>query len=112
MGLNQKIWLYLLVFILIIGLCGGFSYAGIETKISRLNEPGSILVYPLIDNINYTTIIEITNLSEDDVWLEGYMIVHAPDSPDKFEKSNFLIHLTQKEVFWWNTSIPYCRNDE
>ena len=33
----------------------------------HLNKLGSILVYPLIDNINYRTIIEITNLAKTDV---------------------------------------------
>ena len=39
------------------------------------------------------------------------MIVHPPLFPDEFEKKDFVIHLTQKEPFWWNTAGPYYRED-
>ncbi len=45
-----------------------------------LNEPGSLLVYPLIDNINANTIVNIANTGNDDVVLECYM-VSAPCRP-------------------------------
>jgi hypothetical protein len=90
-----------------IGLWIGASHA----QTNRLNEPGSILVYPLIDNINYTTIIDIVNRGDVDVWLQGYMITHPPGAPDDFEKKDFFIHLTQKEPFYWNTSQAYDRTD-
>jgi hypothetical protein len=79
--------------------------------VNNLNEPGSILVFPLIDNINYQTIVDIANLSNTDVWLQGYMIVHPPSDPYDFEKKDFLVHLTHKEPFYWNTSRPYSRID-
>lgn len=80
-------------------------------QVNNIKEQGSILVYPLIDNINYTTIVEITNRANTDVWLQGFMIVHLPGDPYDFEKKDFLIHLTQKEPFWWDTSQPYNRTD-
>jgi hypothetical protein len=80
-------------------------------QVNNLNEQGSILVYPLIDNINYKTIIQVTNRGNTDVWLQGFMIVHPPEYPYNFEKKDFLVHLTQKEPFWWDTSTPYNRMD-
>jgi hypothetical protein len=99
----------LLITILVMGLWVGAASA--QLAVSRLNEPGSMLVFPLIDNINYNTIIEITNRSQADVWLEGYMIVHPPGAPHDFTKKSFFIHLTQKEVFWWDTGTVYNRTD-
>jgi hypothetical protein len=78
---------------------------------SFLNEPGSILVFPLIDNINYQSIVQICNTAQVDVWLQGFMIVHPPGVVDEFVKKDFVIHLTQKEPFIWNTSIAYNRVD-
>jgi len=75
------------------------------------NETGSLLVYPLIDNINYSTIVEISNRADVAVWLAGFMIVHASGNPTDFEKNDFLIHLTQKDTFWWNTSLAYNKQD-
>jgi len=88
-----------------------FAFSAQATEICDMNEQGSILVFPLIDNINYKTIVEIANRANTDVWLGGFMIVHAPGFPEDFEKKDFLIHLTQKEVFWWATSTPYNRVD-
>jgi hypothetical protein len=81
------------------------------TEVCDMNEQGSILVFPLIDNINYRTIVEIANRAITDVWLGGFMIVHPPADPYDFHKKDFLIHLTQKEVFWWATYAPYNRVD-
>ncbi len=49
--------------------------------LSRLNESGSILVYPLIDNQNYQTIINIANTGPSDVTLECYMVTRGPATP-------------------------------
>jgi len=88
-----------------------FSFSAYGIEVCDLNEQGSILVFPLIDNINYKTIIEIANRANTDVWLGGFMIVHPPADPYDFHKKDFLIHLTQKEVFWWATQAPYNRVD-
>jgi hypothetical protein len=98
--------LTILVCLCVVALYGGMAHAQATCD---LNEPGSLLVYPLIDNINARTIIEITNLSNTGVWVGGYMIVHGPGTPYDFVKKSFYIHLTQKEVVWWDTSKPYNR---
>jgi hypothetical protein len=90
---------------------GLFCASAQAQDVNNLNEQGSILVYPLIDNINYTTIVDMANRNVTDVWLGGFMIVHPPLFPDEFEKKDFVIHLTQKEPFWWNTAGPYYRED-
>jgi hypothetical protein len=97
----------LLTFCLVIGLCAGL----VSAQVNNLNEPGSLLVFPLIDNINYSTIIEIANRAPVDVWLQCYMITHGPGAPTVFEKKDFYIHLTQKEPFWWDTGNAYNRTD-
>jgi hypothetical protein len=97
----------LLAFSLVIGLCAGL----VSAQVNNLNEPGSLLVFPLIDNINFTTVIEIANRAPTDVWLQCYMITHGPLSPTDFDKKDFYIHLTQKEPFWWSTNQPYSRTD-
>jgi hypothetical protein len=88
-----------------------FAVSAQATEICDMNEQGSALVFPLIDNINYRTIVEIANRANTDVWLGGFMIVHPPADPYDFQKKDFLIHLTQKEVFWWSTFAPYDRVD-
>lgn len=92
-----------------VGMVFGFTNA--EAQVNNLNEPGSMLVFPLVDNINYSTIIEIANTSiTDDVWLCGYAIMHPPNEPANFIKSDFKIFLTAKEVFWWDTGAPNAAN--
>lgn len=97
-------------FVLLISV--GIFCAGAQAQVNNLNEPGSILVYPLIDNINYSTIVEITNLEITDVWLAGFLILHPPGLPEEFEKTDFVIHLTHNEPFWWDTGTAYNRVDE
>jgi hypothetical protein len=111
--------LFLVAFVcLTMAIGGGLAIAGPGDPgstcgtVNNLNEPGSLLVYPLIDNINGSTIIEITNRSAVGVWLQGYFIGQGSGaSACKFEKKNFFIHLTQKEVWWWDTGKPYNRTD-
>ena len=95
----------ILTVLLAVGVFTGFANA----QVNNLNEPGSILVYPLIDNINYSTIIEVANTNRTTgVWLAGYIIAHPPGQPENFTKLDFQIYLTPKEVFWWDTgtAIP------
>ena len=89
----------------------GIFCAGAQAQANNLNEQGSILVYPLIDNINYSTIVEITNRNTTDVWLAGMFILHNPGFPEDFEKTDFVIHLTHNEPFWWDTGTSYNRTD-
>jgi hypothetical protein len=43
------------------------------------HEPGSLLVFPMVDNRgDRQTILEIANTGELDIWLAGYMVVRAP----------------------------------
>jgi hypothetical protein len=93
---------------LIIGLFAGVSNAQVSCV---PNEQGSLLVFPLIDNINYTTYVDITNRASTDVWLQGIFVVHTDVDPYTFVKKDFIIHLTQKEPFLWNTAMPYVRQD-
>jgi hypothetical protein len=83
---------------------------------NSLNEPGSLLVFPVVNNLpggsSYKTIVEIANLSDRDVWVKCYMIMPEGEPPLKqTEKKNFVIHITQKEPFFWNTSQRYSRKD-
>ncbi len=80
-----------------------------NAQVSNLNEPGSLLVYPLIDNINFQTIINIANTGTDDVILECYMVTHG-DGTGIDEKKDFIIKMTAKEKFWWNTATPNVKN--
>lgn len=94
--------------ILVLGLFMGFMAGPVNAQVNNLNEPGSLLVFPLVDNINFTTIVEITNRANTDVWLQCFMITNEP-APQ--EKKDFFIHITQKEPFWWQTNRPYNRTD-
>lgn len=90
--------------------------SAVSAQVSRMNEPGSLLVFPLVNNLsgdtNYNTIIDITNTSTDDVWLQCYAIMKEPS----FQKTDFFIYLTHKQPFWWDTKagisgqIPSFRN--
>lgn len=82
-----------------------------RAQINDLNEPGSIMVFPLLDNINCTTFISITNHGNSGVWLYALLVIHGPNDPTEFEKYDCMIHLTQKETFWWDTSSSYNEVD-
>jgi hypothetical protein len=81
--------------------------------VNNLNEPGSLLVFPLIQNtLGVRTIIEIANLGDTDVWLQGYFIYRVGETDEcAFDIFDFVIHLTPKEPFWWDTSQRYNRVD-
>jgi hypothetical protein len=93
-----------------LALCAGFAQA---QQVNNLNEQGSLLVFPLIDNTQgKSTIIEVTNRGNLGVWLQGFMIVRKPgDKECDFVKKDFYLHLTAQEPLYWNTSGPYNRRD-
>jgi hypothetical protein len=98
----------LCVAVVVLALATGWAQA---QTMCNINEQGSLLVYPLIDNINADTIIEIVNQGDLPVWVQGYMIGHLPGTPDAFIKKDFIIWITPKEPIWWNTSQPYNRRN-
>jgi hypothetical protein len=69
-----------------------------------MEERGSILVWPLIDNVEAYTIIDIANQGPQDVNLEchfhGY---EGPTKPDSLTKLAFTIALQARQVFFWET---------
>ncbi len=71
-----------------------------------MNEPGALLAYPLIDNINGITIVNIANVCSVDIVLECYMITHGGDETID-EKKDFVIEMTGKEKFLWVTNRAY-----
>jgi hypothetical protein len=82
-----------------------------DAGFTQKNHVGSLLVWPLIDNLTpgQSTIIEIANtdLGPNNVVLDCQMITHdfsgEPSPPTRFSKRDFRITLTPKEVFWWDT---------
>ena len=82
-----------------------------HAQLNKLNDPGSLLVFPLIDNRDHNSIIEITNRSWDKVWLQCYAVIQLQTNPTVYVFRSFFIHLTPKETFWWNTSDDYNRTD-
>ncbi len=107
----MKKLLIVLTLCMAVGLFGGLSDVQAQDckNVSALNEPGSIVTYPLIDNINFTTIINIANTGTDSITLECYMITHGTESTDIDEKKDFIIKMSPKEKFWWDTSRQYNR---
>ena len=80
---------------LVVGLFAGVSNAQRAPYVCYPNEPGSLLVFPLVDNINYTTHIDISNRATTDVWLQGLMVVHDEDAEEgEFEKTIRAIIIT------------------
>ncbi len=71
-----------------------------------MNEPGSLLAFPLVDNINFSTIINIANTCNTDEVLECYIITHGPGGAID-EKKDFVIEFTGKEAFVWMTTNSY-----
>ncbi len=75
-----------------------------------MNEPGSIIVFPLIDNINGITIVTISNLAgagTDPVTLECWMVTHGTTSTAIDGKTDFNITLKPNQAFFWNTAAPH-----
>ncbi len=94
------------IFFMVIFLFTAFSHA---QMVGYMNEPGSLIAFPLVDNITYSTIINITNTGLANIMLECNMATHGPDNDEIDEKTNFIIRMTPKEEFWWNTSTRYNR---
>ena len=94
-----------------VALFAGF---GTADAVSNLNEPGSILKSPLIDNINYATIIDMANLGSVSVVLECQTVTHGTTTPPEGtskmdQKADFVIKLSPKEKFFWQTNTSYSR---
>ncbi len=83
-----------------------FSAAPAQAQ-SFMNEPGSILVFPLIDNINGATIVSISNLAGTEVTLECLMVTHGTADTTTFSRPGFEIDLTERGAFVWNTVAPH-----
>ncbi len=100
----RKLSIVLTLF-LVIGLS---AIPGRAQVINDLNAPGSLIVFPLIDNINGVTLVSISNVGSTPVKLECYMVTHPVGDPTDFEpKIDFEIDLTAKEAFVWSTAGPY-----
>ena len=87
-----------------------------DLHVSAMNESGSMLVFPLIDNVGSAkTVMELSNAGVDgDVWLEGFVIARRyvdGVSSGAFIKRDFHVHLTAGEPFYWVMSQPYTRTD-
>jgi hypothetical protein len=95
-----------LIFALVLCMIVGLSAAPSQAQLNTLNEPGSLLAYPLIDNIQGVTLVNITNWGSVDAILECYMITHGIDGTID-DKQDFVIKLTPKEQFVWMTNQPY-----
>jgi hypothetical protein len=96
-----------LITALTIALLGSFAA---QAQVCCPGEPGSLLVYPCIDNTgDKSTIIEVANLANEEVYVQGYMVV-SKDGSDCIIK-DFIVHLTPKEPLYWNTSKPYNRTN-
>jgi len=94
---------------IIMAMCMVLAFAGFGyAQTCNVKEPGSILVFPLVDNIFHSTIIDMANLGNLPVLLECYAITHGPPpaAEDDFLKIDFQIELTQRQPFYWDTSGP------
>ncbi len=79
-------------------------------RIARGNEPGSLLVFPLIDNLHGMTFVNIVNAGDQDAILECYMVTRGPDGGVD-EKDNFIVRLTQQDKLTWASHQPYDKAD-
>lgn len=97
----------LLALVMTVGFLG---VANAQQQVVQLNVPGSLLVFPLVDNLTGTTrtIINVANRSEDDVWLKGLIVAH--DGGYVYHKKDFVIFVTQKQPFIWDTSRSLSLN--
>jgi hypothetical protein len=91
-------------------ILGGASIANAQSVATALNVPGSLLVFPLIDNLSpgTRTIIDLTNRADIDVWLQGFIVAH--DGQDVYHKKDFQFLLTQKQPIHWDTSLAFEPN--
>lgn len=82
-------------------------------QLNNMEERGSVLVWPLIDNINYLTVVEIANATSTagalgpNVLLECHVHTHGPgETGEDLVKLDFQIEMTPQEVFLWETYLP------
>ena len=92
--------------------------ANAQAPLNRMEERGSLLVWPLVDNINYLTVIEVANATSlpslpaavppiQNVTLECHVHTHGPgETGADLVKLDFNIELTPQEVFLWETYLP------
>jgi hypothetical protein len=86
--------------------CGGLAFG----QVNALNEPGSILVFPHVETAGVLyndTLIKIANRSDDEVLLAYFALQWNLGTPDPcdFIKSDGIIELTGKEVFYWDVLL-------
>jgi hypothetical protein len=94
----------------ITALCMVLAFAGFASaQVCNVKEPGSMLVFPLVDNIYHSTIIDMANLGNVPVTLECYAITHGapPAEEDDFLKIDFQIELTERQPLYWDSSFAY-----
>ena len=85
-------------------------------QLNNMEERGSVLVWPLIDNINYLSVVEIANATSTlapgggaagNVTLECHVHTHGPGQDgEDLVKLDFRITMTPQEVFLWETYLP------
>jgi hypothetical protein len=87
-------------------------------QLNNMEERGSVLVWPLIDNVNYLTVVEIANATSlpsitvpapvANVTLECHVHTHAAGqtAEDGLVKLDFRVEMTPQEVFLWETYLP------
>ncbi len=95
-----------LIFTVALCMTVGLSATTGSAQLNTIHEPGSLLAYPLIDNISGATIVNITNWGSVEAILECYMITHGVDGTID-DKQDFVLTLTPKEQFVWVTGQPY-----
>ncbi len=95
-----------LIFTVALCMTVGLSATTGSAQLNTIHEPGSLLAYPLIDNIHGITIVNIANVCSYDIVLECYMITHGEDGTID-EKKDFVIEMTGKEKFLWVTNNAY-----
>jgi hypothetical protein len=88
-------------------MCMVLAVAGMANAQCNVKEPGSMLVFPLVDNIFHSTIIDMANLSGNPVTLECYAITHGVGDEDTFLKIDFQIELTERQPLYWDSSFAY-----
>jgi ELWxxDGT repeat protein len=77
---------------------------------TRSNEPGSLLVFPLIDNINGLTMVNIVNAGSRDAILECYMVTRGSDGGVD-DKDTFLVRLTPESKLTWASNQAYNQGE-
>ena len=93
--------------IAVISILLAFATFASAQQVCSVKEPGSLLVFPLVDNIFHSTIVDMANLGPQDVTLECYAITHGITNETEFQKIDFHIVLTERQPFYWDTSNSF-----